>query len=97
MQIRSTAIVALTVLVACWQEPYAQDLVWPSDQEVFGIKPSGTVKTIGMKKLMDKCRSRQSGELPSDSEEDKSCVNLHTLLMDVLEDRNSGGNDASDP
>lgn len=90
-------VVALAMLAACSQQPDAKDLVWPSDQEIFGIEPGGTIKAIGLKILVDKCRSRQSGELPSDAEEDKSCVQLHTLVMDVLEDRKSDDNDAGGP
>ena len=90
-------MVALAPLAACSQQPDAKDLVWPSDQEVFGIEPGGTIRATGMKQLMDKCRALQSGELPSDPEGDKSCVELHTLLMDVLEDRASAGNDAGGP
>ena len=92
--LRNAAIVVLTLVAACSQQPVAKDLVWPSDQEVFGIEPGGTIRATGMKQLMDKCRALQSGELPSDPEEDKSCVSLHTLLMDVLEDRKSFGHDA---
>ena len=93
MCLRSTAIVALALalalapLAACSQQPDAKDLVWPSDEEVFRIEPGGTIRATGMKRLMDKCRSRQSGELPSDPEDDKSCIQLHDLLMSVLEDR----------
>ena len=98
MRLRSTAIVALALVpLACAQQPNAKDLVWPSDEEVFDIEPGGTIRATGMKQLMDKCRALQSGELPSDPEEDKSCVELHTLLMDVLEDRASAGNDAGGP
>ena len=99
MRFRSTAIVALALapLAACAQQQNAKDLVWPSDEEVFGIELGGTIRATGMKQLMDKCRALQSGELPSDPEEDKSCVELHTLLMDVLEDRTTAGNDAGGP
>ena len=98
MRLRFTAIVALALVpLACAQQPNAKDLVWPSDEEVFDIEPGGTIRATGMKQLMDKCRALQSGELPSDPEEDKSCVELHTLLMDVLEDRASAGNDAGGP
>ena len=90
-------IVAFALLAACSPQPDAKDLVWPSDQELFGIEPGGTIKAIGLKKLMDKCRSHQSGEWPSDAEEDESCVELHTLVMDVLEGRKSGANDAGGP
>ena len=85
-------ILALAPLAACSQQPDAKDLVWPSDQEVFGIEPGGSIRATGMKQLMDKCRALQLGELPSDPEEDKSCVQLHTLLMDTLDNRKSGGN-----
>ena len=94
MRLLSTAIVAFALLVGCSQQPDAKDLVWPSDEEVFGIEPGGTIRATGMKQLMDKCRAVQSGELPSDPEEDKSCVQLHTLLMASLENRKSGGNGA---
>ena len=87
-------IVALALLAACSLKPDAKNLVWPSDEEVFGIEPGGTIRATGMKQLMDKCRALQLGELPSDPEEDKSCVQLHTLLMDTLENRKSGGNGA---
>ena len=85
-------VVALALLAACSLQPDAKNLVWPSDEEVFGIEPGGTIRATGMKQLMDKCRALQSGELPSDPEEDKSCVQLHTLLMASLENRKSGGN-----
>ena len=87
-------VVALALLAACSLQPDAKNLVWPSDEEVFGIEPGGTIRATGMKQLMDKCRAVQSGELPSDPEEDKSCVQLHTLLMASLENRKSGGNGA---
>ena len=87
MRLLSTAIVAFALLVGCSQQPDAKDLVWPSDEEVFGIEPGGTIRATGLKTLMDQCRSRQSGELPSDPEEDKSCIQLHDLLMSVLEGR----------
>ena len=87
-------VVALALLAACSLQPDAKNLVWPSDEEVFGIEPGGTIRATGMKQLMDKCRAVQSGELPSDPEEDKSCVELHTLLMASLENRKSGGNGA---
>ncbi|RPF79653.1 MAG: hypothetical protein CBB80_011305 [Synechococcus sp. TMED20] len=87
-------VVALALLAACSLQPDAKNLVWPSDEEVFGIEPGGTIRATGMKQLMDKCRALQSGELPSDPEEDKSCVQLHTLLMASLENRKSGGNGA---
>ena len=90
-------VVALAMLAACSQQPDAKDLVWPSDQEIFGIEPGGTIKAIGLKILVDKCRSRQSGELPSDAEEDNSCVQLHTLVMDVPAHRKSDDNDAGGP
>lgn len=99
MRLRSTAIVALALapLAACSQQPDAKDLVWPSDEEVFRIEPGGTIRATGMKILMDECRALQSGELPSNPEEEKSCVSLHELLMGVLEDRKSGGNDVDGP
>ena len=96
-RLRTAAIVVLALLAACSQQPAAKDLVWPSDEEVFGIEPGGTIRATGMKQLMDECRAIQSGELLSDPEEDKSCVQLHTLLMDVLEDRKSGGNNVGGP
>ena len=95
--LRTAAIVVLALLAACSQQPAAKHLVWPSDEKVFGIEPGGTIRATGMKQLMDECRALQSGELPSDPEEDKSCVQLHTLVMGVLEDRKSGGNDAGGP
>ena len=55
----------------------------PCGEQFAGAVAAGA----GMKQLMDKCRSRQSGELPSDPEEDKSCIQLHDVLMSVLEDR----------
>ena len=88
---------ALAPLAGCSQQPDAKDLVWPSDQEVFGIEPGGTIRAIGMKQLMDKCRALKLGELPSDPDEDKSCVQLHTLLMNTLENRKSGGNGTGGP
>ena len=101
MRLRSTAIVALALalapLAACSQQPDAKDLVWPSDEEVFDIEPGGTIRGTGIKQLMDKCRSLQSGKMPLDPEEDKSCVQLHTLLMAVLEDKKSGGNVVGGP
>ena len=80
-------VVALALLAACSLQPDAKNLVWPSDEEVFGIEPGGTIRATGMKQLMDKCRALQSGEMPSNPEEDKSCIQLHDLLMSVLEDR----------
>ena len=94
MTIALITIVAL--LTACSQQPDPQDLVWPSDQELFGIEPGGTVSN-GLKKAVDICRWRQSGELPSNAEDDKSCVQLHTLVMDVLQSRQRSGNDAGGP
>ena len=88
---------ALAPLAACSQQPDAKALVWPSDEEVFGIEPGGTIRATGMKQLMDKCRALQLGELPSDPDEDKSCEQLHTLLMETLENRKSGGNGAGGP
>lgn len=87
MRLLSTAIVAFALLVGCSLKPDAKELVWPSDEEVFGIEPGGTIRATGLKTLMDKCRALQSAELPSDPEEEKSCIQLHDLLTSALEDR----------
>ena len=44
MRLLSTAIVAFALLVGCSQQPDAKDLVWPSDEEVFGIEPGDTIR-----------------------------------------------------
>lgn len=75
-------IVALALLTACTPRPDAKDLVWPTDQEL-GVEPGGTVKN-GLQKLIDICRMRQSGQLPSDAEDDKFCVDFHRELMEGL-------------
>ena len=93
---RILIITTIALLTACTPQPDAKDLVWPSDQELFGIEPGGTVSN-GLKKAVDICRWRQSGELPSDAEDDQSCIELHTLVMDALQSTQSGGSEAGGP
>lgn len=73
------AAIALSANVSLADE---QQLVWPTDQEL-GVEPGGTVKN-GLQKLIDICRMRQTGQLPSDAEDDKFCVDFHRELMEGL-------------